>query len=217
MSHCVASAGLTPAPEAIPRKPSMPKTIPWKPGMPYRDAATGWEDLPEEVLFAPIKLGIISVAVKLDKSLEAMIRTKNYQIIDDKTNFVECEYIMLCSSDPNISARLKSIDTYIKIRITKVDILKHSNGNVYIKSIYMELPSDLSFINSGPYSAIYNKKHQKLMNESTEIIEKTIHIFPSIPNFTVDATLGGITNEFNKNIFYPQDKVNKGIYIHHIL
>jgi hypothetical protein len=217
MSHCVDPAGV--ASEAIPLKPSMPKTIPWKPGMSYRDAATGWEDLPEEVLFAPIKLGIRSVAVKLDKSLEAMIRGKKYHIIevDKETNFVECEYIMLCSSDPNISARLKSIDTYIKIRITKVDILKHSNGNVYIKSIYMELPSDLSFINSGPYSAIYNKKHQKLMNESTEIIEKTIHIFPSIPNFTVDATLGGITNEFNKNIFYPQDTVNKGIYIHHIL
>jgi hypothetical protein len=219
MSHCVDPAGVASASEAIPLKPSMPKTIPWKPGMSYRDAATGWEDLPEEVLFAPIKLGIRSVAVKLDKSLEAMIRGKKYHIIevDKETNFVECEYIMLCSSDPNISARLKSIDTYIKIRITKVDILKHSNGNVYIKSIYMELPSDLSFINSGPYSAIYNKKHQKLMNESTEIIEKTIHIFPSIPNFTVDATLGGITNEFNKNIFYPQDTVNKGIYIHHIL
>ena len=78
----------------------------------------------------------------------------------------------------------------------------------------MELPDNLSFINSGPYSAIYNRKQQKLMNESTEIIEKTIHIAPSIPNFTLDAILGGLIKECNKNTFYPLYEVNKGIFVH---
>ena len=205
MSHCVAPAGLVTA----------PKTIPWEPGMPYRDGATGLEDLPEDILFAPIRRSIDSVCVQLDHTkLESIIREKNYQIIDDKTNFEVCKCIMLCLSDTNILNRLKSIDTYIKIKITKVVILKHSNGNVYIKSIYMELPDNLSFINSGPYSAIYNRKQQKLMNESTEIIEKTIHIAPSIPNFTLDAILGGLIKECNKNTFYPLYEVNKGIFVH---
>jgi hypothetical protein len=79
----------------------------------------------------------------------------------------------------------------------------------------MESPDNLSFINSGPYSAIYNKKHQKLMNESAEhMIEKTIHIAPTIPNFTLDATVGGLIKNCNKNTFYPLDEINKGIFAH---
>jgi hypothetical protein len=206
MSDCVASVGLPPA----------PKTILWKPGMPYRDGATPYEHLSENELFAPFRQEPHTIGLNLDyKKLELIIRGKNYQIIDDKTNFPDCDCIMLCSSDTNILEKLKSIDTYIKIRITKVHILKHSNGNVYIKSIYMELPDNLSFINSGPYSAIYNKKHQKLMNESVEhMIGKTIHIAPTIPNFTLDATLGGLIKECNKNTFYPLDEINKGIFVH---
>jgi hypothetical protein len=94
MSDCVAPAGL----------PSRPKTFqfpPWDPSVPYRDGATGLEDLPEDVLFAPIRLNPDTIGLKLDEKLEAIIRRKNYQIIDDKTNFIDYDCIMLCSSDPN--------------------------------------------------------------------------------------------------------------------